>query len=237
MTPPGRGARKLVAAGRPRMPPPRRHHLPRRRRRLLGTRRPLQADGAKRALWRPPLRHARARATPSLAEQHRRYRTIGVRPTTTSPCGPSSGSMDGALGTARRLAARAATPTSPASTGLNTDADRPDIAGDGRGWRSRARLPAVRSTPSATAANRETLDLYEEAFKAHPDKTDLRWRDRARPAPRASRHPALRAARRHPRHAGRALHVGRALRAGAPRAEARRRRRLRLAEADERPAR
>jgi predicted amidohydrolase YtcJ len=25
-------------------------------------------------------------------------------------------------------------------------------------------------------ANRETLDIYEEAFKAHPDKTDLRWR-------------------------------------------------------------
>ncbi|MBU1185605.1 MAG: amidohydrolase [Acidobacteria bacterium] len=24
--------------------------------------------------------------------------------------------------------------------------------------------------------NRETLDVYEEAFKAHPDKTDLRWR-------------------------------------------------------------
>jgi len=24
--------------------------------------------------------------------------------------------------------------------------------------------------------NRETLDIYEEAFKAHPDKTDLRWR-------------------------------------------------------------
>ncbi len=25
-------------------------------------------------------------------------------------------------------------------------------------------------------ANREILDIYEEAFKAHPDKTDLRWR-------------------------------------------------------------
>jgi predicted amidohydrolase YtcJ len=25
-------------------------------------------------------------------------------------------------------------------------------------------------------ANRETLDIYEEAFRAHPDKTDLRWR-------------------------------------------------------------
>jgi predicted amidohydrolase YtcJ len=25
-------------------------------------------------------------------------------------------------------------------------------------------------------ANRETLDIYEEAFKAHPDKADLRWR-------------------------------------------------------------
>jgi predicted amidohydrolase YtcJ len=25
-------------------------------------------------------------------------------------------------------------------------------------------------------ANREVLDIYEEAFKAHPDKTDLRWR-------------------------------------------------------------
>ena len=25
-------------------------------------------------------------------------------------------------------------------------------------------------------ANRETLDIYEEAFRAHPDKADLRWR-------------------------------------------------------------
>jgi len=25
--------------------------------------------------------------------------------------------------------------------------------------------------------NREVLDIFEEAFKAHPDKTDLRWRD------------------------------------------------------------
>ena len=25
-------------------------------------------------------------------------------------------------------------------------------------------------------ANRETLDIYEQAFKAHPDKTDTRWR-------------------------------------------------------------
>ncbi len=56
---------------------------------------------------------------------------------------------------------------------------------------------------------------------------------RARAAPEPQRHPPVRGARRHSRDAGRALHVGCALRAGAPRAEARRRRRVRLAEADE----
>ena len=82
-------------------------------------------------------------------------------------------------------------------------------------------------------ANRETLNVYEETFKAHPDAKDLRWRIDARAAHQRRRHPALRRARRHRHHAGDSLHVGRALRARAARRPARRGRRLRVAEADE----
>ena len=56
---------------------------------------------------------------------------------------------------------------------------------------------------------------------------------RARAAPQRGRHPAVRPARRHRLDAGDPLHVGRAVRPRAPRSEARRGRRLRLAEADE----
>ena len=61
----------------------------------------------------------------------------------------------------------------PASTGLNTEAlDE---------MRATAAFAIENGFQLATHAigdrgNRETLDIYEEAFKARPDKTDLRWR-------------------------------------------------------------
>ena len=82
-------------------------------------------------------------------------------------------------------------------------------------------------------ANRETLNIFEEAFKANPDKKDLRWRVEHAQHLHPADIPRFGAARRHRVDAGRPLHVGRALRARAARAEARRGRRLRLAEADE----
>ena len=61
----------------------------------------------------------------------------------------------------------------PASTGLNTEAlDE---------MRATAEFAVANGFQLATHAigdrgNRETLDLYEAAFRAHPDKTGLRWR-------------------------------------------------------------
>ncbi|MCX6566137.1 MAG: amidohydrolase [Candidatus Aminicenantes bacterium] len=61
----------------------------------------------------------------------------------------------------------------PLSTGLNTET----IAN----MKETARVAIENGFQVAThaigdRANRETLDVYEEAFRAHPDKTDLRWR-------------------------------------------------------------
>jgi predicted amidohydrolase YtcJ len=61
----------------------------------------------------------------------------------------------------------------PSSTGLNTET----IAN----MKETARVAIENGFQVAThaigdRANRETLDVYEEAFRAHPDKTDLRWR-------------------------------------------------------------
>jgi hypothetical protein len=61
----------------------------------------------------------------------------------------------------------------PSSTGLNTE-PLPDL-------RETARIALDNGFQLCThaigdRANRETLDIYEEAFKAHPDKKDLRWR-------------------------------------------------------------
>jgi predicted amidohydrolase YtcJ len=61
----------------------------------------------------------------------------------------------------------------PTSTGLNTE---PVEA-----MKETARIAMENGFQLATHAigdrgNRETLDIYEEAFKAHPDKKDLRWR-------------------------------------------------------------
>ena len=82
-------------------------------------------------------------------------------------------------------------------------------------------------------ANREVLNVYEATFKAHPDKKDLRWRIEhaqhinAADIPRFGKLGVIASMQ------GIHCHVRRALRAGAPRAGARRGRRLRLAEADE----
>src|SRR5512138_487002 len=80
--------------------------------------------------------------------------------------------MDGALGShsAWLLEPYADLPT---STGLNTESID-EIRATARfaienGWQLATHAIGDR-------ADRETLDLYEEAFKAHPDKTDLRWR-------------------------------------------------------------
>jgi predicted amidohydrolase YtcJ len=61
----------------------------------------------------------------------------------------------------------------PTSTGLNTDTIE--------NMKETARVAIENGFQLAThaigdRANRETLDIYEEAFKAHPDKTGLRWR-------------------------------------------------------------
>lgn len=61
----------------------------------------------------------------------------------------------------------------PSSTGLNTTP--PDVI------RETAHLAIANGFQLCIhaigdRANRETLDIYEEAFKAHPDKKDLRWR-------------------------------------------------------------
>ena len=83
-------------------------------------------------------------------------------------------------------------------------------------------------------ANRETLDIFERAFKANPDKKDLRWRDRARAAPQRRGHPALRrSSASSPRCRGStARRTRRTCSRGWARSGARGRR-LRLAEADE----
>ena len=82
-------------------------------------------------------------------------------------------------------------------------------------------------------ANRETLDIFENAFKANPDKKDRRWRVEHAQHINAADIPRFGQARRDRLDAGRALHVRRAVRPRAPRPETGRRRRLRLAEADE----
>jgi len=61
----------------------------------------------------------------------------------------------------------------PSSTGLNTNSIEE--------MKATAKFAIENGFQVAThaigdRANRETLDIYEEAFKAPPDKTDLRWR-------------------------------------------------------------
>ena len=81
-------------------------------------------------------------------------------------------------------------------------------------------------------ANRETLDIFEEAFKGrNRRRPPLAGRARAASQPR--RHPAIRQARCDRVDARSPLHLGRPLRPRPPRQEARGRRGLRVAEADE----
>ena len=117
--------------------------------------------------------------------------------------------MDGALGSrgAWLLEPYADLPT---STGLNTVAPEE--------MKATVQFAIENDFQVAThaigdRANRETLNVYEETFKAHPDKKDVRWRIDARAAHQRRRHPAVRRARRHRLHAGHPLHVGRAVRA------------------------
>ena len=83
-------------------------------------------------------------------------------------------------------------------------------------------------------ANRETLDIFEQAFKANPGRPARSAVARgARAAPQPVRHSALRPAWRDRVDAGHPLHLGRAVRARTARPEAGGRRGVRLAEADE----
>jgi predicted amidohydrolase YtcJ len=61
----------------------------------------------------------------------------------------------------------------PSSTGLNTDAlaDLRETAKFAIENGFQVSIHAI-----GDRANRETLDLYEEAFKSHPDRKDVRWR-------------------------------------------------------------
>jgi predicted amidohydrolase YtcJ len=61
----------------------------------------------------------------------------------------------------------------PSSTGLNTT-PIPDLKETAKFAIENGFQLAIHAI--GDRGNRETLDIYEEAFKAHPDKTDLRWR-------------------------------------------------------------
>ena len=80
--------------------------------------------------------------------------------------------MDGALGShgAWLLAPYA---DLPGSTGMNTD-PLPDIRETARFAIENGFQVCIHAI--GDRANREVLNIYEEAFKAHPDKSDVRWR-------------------------------------------------------------
>jgi len=61
----------------------------------------------------------------------------------------------------------------PASTGLNTE-PVDDLRATAKFAIENGFQVGVHAI--GDRANREILDIYEEAFKAHPDKTDVRWR-------------------------------------------------------------
>ncbi len=80
--------------------------------------------------------------------------------------------MDGALGSRGAWLLEPYTDL-PGSTGLNTVAPEE--------MKATARLAIENDFQLCThaigdRANREVLDLYEQTFRAHPDKTDVRWR-------------------------------------------------------------
>ena len=96
--------------------------------------------------------------------------------------------MDGALGSRGAWLLEPYT-DKPDSTGLNTE-DPADI-------RKTAELAIQHGYQLCVhaigdRANREVLNIYEETFRAHPDKKNLRWRDRTCAALEPGRYPALR---------------------------------------------
>ena len=106
---------------------------------------------------------------------------------------------------------------------------------DGRGDRQARhgqRLPALRARHRRPRQPREAQHLRGR-LQGQPRQEGRALAHRARAAPEPRRHPALRTARRDRVHAGDPLHVGRGLRARPAGRAAIRRRRLRLAEADE----
>jgi predicted amidohydrolase YtcJ len=107
----------------------------------------------------------------ALAERGLSYRTIGAADNHLT-VRTIKRLIDGALGAhgAWLLEPYADLPT---STGLNTEPVED--------MRATAKFAIENGFQLSThaigdRANREILDIYEEAFKAHPDKTDLRWR-------------------------------------------------------------
>ena len=82
-------------------------------------------------------------------------------------------SIDGALGSRGAWLLEPYTDL-PASTGLNTDAGGRS-ARDGASSRSQHDYQLCVHA-IGDRANRETLNIYEETFKANPDTKDLRWR-------------------------------------------------------------
>ena len=107
-----------------------------------------------------------------LAERGREYRMIGyggnhlmVR--------AIKRSIDGALGS-RGAWLLEPYEDLPDSTGLNTDTVEDVQATAAWAIQNDFQL-CVHAI--GDRANRETLDIFQETFEAHPDKTDLRWRD------------------------------------------------------------
>ncbi|OGD28698.1 MAG: amidohydrolase, partial [Candidatus Aminicenantes bacterium RBG_19FT_COMBO_65_30] len=107
----------------------------------------------------------------ALAERGASYRTIGAVDNHLT-VRTVKRLIDGALGAhgAWLLEPYADLPT---STGLNTESVE--------AMKETAKFAIENGFQLATHAigdrgNRETLDIYEEAFKSHPEKTDVRWR-------------------------------------------------------------
>ncbi len=137
---------------------------------------------------------------------------------------------DGALGSRGALDARAVLAIRRRASACATNS-LGEHRGDGED-RARHRRAAVRALHRRSRQSRSAEHLRARVQGASGSE-GAPLAHRARAAHQRRRHPALRAARRDPGDAGHSRHVGCAVRAGAPRREARRRRRLRLAEADE----
>ena len=138
-------------------------------------------------------------------------------------------SIDGALGSAGAWLLEPYA-DKPDSTGLNTTPVE-DIRATARLGHA-ARLSALRARDRRPRQSRDPEHL-RGGVQGQSGQEGPPLARRARAASQSGRHPAIRRPRRHRLDGRRALHVGCPVRAGAPRAEARRRGRVRLAEADE----